>query len=107
MIGKIAVIGNELICTGFTLAGVSEVVATENAEEARKALQSFLERQDIAIIGITSGIYRELAKDQAMKRRLETSVYPMVVELPEYGEKPQEDVIRSLIIRAIGIDLER
>ncbi len=103
---KIAILGNELVCTGFELAGVQDVYIETNASEAKSVLEQLLSRSDIGIIGITSSLYRELTRDPAMARRLELSTLPMIVELPEYGERVAEDMLRKLIIRAIGIDLE-
>ncbi|MGC8629135.1 MAG: V-type ATP synthase subunit F [Candidatus Micrarchaeia archaeon] len=104
---KIAIVGNELACTGFELAGVSDAYVATTAEEAKDIIEELFGRGDIGIIGITSKLYKELASDPAMARKLELSTLPMVVELPEYGEWQSEDMLRKLIIRAIGIDLEQ
>ncbi|MEM0074397.1 MAG: V-type ATP synthase subunit F [Candidatus Micrarchaeaceae archaeon] len=99
---KIAIVGNELLCTGFELAGVATYIAT-SAEQAQKIIVELL-GQDIGIIGISSGLLKGI--DRELAHRLETGMLPMVVELPEYGEEIAEDTLRKLIIRAVGIDLE-
>ncbi|MGC8676221.1 MAG: V-type ATP synthase subunit F [Candidatus Micrarchaeia archaeon] len=102
---KIAILGNELLCTGFGLAGVSETYVMASGEDAQTMLKELMSRQDIGIIGIGSGIMNGI-KDKELKRKIENSSLPIVVELPEYGEEIAEDVLRKLIIRAVGIDLE-
>ncbi len=103
---KIAIIGNEALCTGFELAGVEEAYVVEKQEEAETLIKKLLAREDIGIIGVSSRFIKGIA-DKELRRMIETSTLPMVVDLPEYGEEAGEDMLRKLIIRAIGIDLER
>ncbi len=106
MLYKIAIIGNETICTGFELAGISEVYPVEDVEEAKRIFQELLARKDIGIIGITSKILKGIGTDQRLERAIELSIIPMVVELPEYGEQEAEDTLKKLIKRAVGIEIE-
>ncbi|MEM3781556.1 MAG: V-type ATP synthase subunit F [Candidatus Micrarchaeaceae archaeon] len=102
---KIAIIGNELLCTGFELAGVDDTYLATTAEQAQNSVKELLNRQDIGIIGIGSGLLKDI--EPSLLRKLEISAMPIVVALPDYGEPVAEDELRGLIIRAIGIDLER
>ncbi|MEM0094788.1 MAG: V-type ATP synthase subunit F [Candidatus Micrarchaeaceae archaeon] len=104
---KIAVIGSELPVLGFKLAGITEAFEVERGEEAERLLRELLQRQDIGLIAITSGLVRQI-KDRKLQNAITNSLLPLIIEIPEYGEKGVEsETLKRLIIKAIGIDITK
>lgn len=90
---------------GFSLAGVTEAYEVENQQDAERTVNKLLQRSDIGIIGVASSIVADV-KDRRLKETMASSLLPMVVVLPEYGEQVAEDPLRKLIIRVLGVDLQ-
>jgi vacuolar-type H+-ATPase subunit F/Vma7 len=103
---KIAAIGDALLSTGFALAGIKRTFIVRTGEEAEAAIKELLEDQSIGIVVIAEKLIREITNRRILNV-IDTSIMPMFVPVPSYKERVQEDVLRSLIIRAIGIDIAR
>ncbi len=104
---KIAVIGSELPTLGFKLAGITESFSVANSQEAEKVLREMLQKEDIGLIAITARLVRGI-KDRKLQNAITSSLMPLVIEIPDYGEKGVEtDTLRMLIIKAIGIDITK
>jgi len=102
---KIGVIGSEILVMGFELAGVKTVRIARNSEDAEKALDELLNMQDIGIIIIAEGLTDRI-KSRRLQHIIETSLTPLIIAIPDYQEKEEEvDMLRRLILRAIGIDI--
>ncbi|MHA2357330.1 MAG: V-type ATP synthase subunit F [Candidatus Heimdallarchaeaceae archaeon] len=101
---KIVSIGDEETSMGFKLAGISEVY-TEEPDKCAQLLRSLSEDPEIAILIITE----EVAKsNRELIKRISINPYPVIVEVPGKKAKYEsaEDVVRSLIKMALGIDIE-
>jgi len=101
-----AIIGDEETVTGFMLAGVKEGHAVRDAFETEKALKKVFNTPDIVVLFITSDVakyVRQLISD----RRNMGEFYPIVVEIPPKSGKMEEDVIRMIVRRAVGVDMEK
>lgn len=104
---KMAVIGSDLLSMGFKLSGVTQSFTVENDAQAEQTLRTLLGKDDIGIIAVTSKVVKSI-KDRKLQTAITSSVMPLIVEIPEYGEeKFEEDTLRRLIIRAIGIDISK
>ncbi len=104
---KIAYVGNDLLNSGFKIAGISESHVAKDTQQAESMVKGLSERGDIGVIIITSGI-RRLIKDRRLSEAITTSIMPLIVEIPEYNEEiTEEDSLRQLIMRAIGIDITK
>ena len=100
---KVMVVGNQEAVRGFSLAGVSGIVA-HNAEEAGRALDEALAMEDLGIILVTQDISRliEPRMDQLKLR----STVPLVVEIPgPEGVSPDTPALGDVVLRAIGIKI--
>lgn len=102
---KIALIGNDLLKIGFGISGITESYSVTQTEQAESRLRELLDRQDIGIVVITSGV-RKLVKDRKLQDAITNSIMPLIVEVPEQGEEhAEQETLRRLILRAIGIDI--
>jgi vacuolar-type H+-ATPase subunit F/Vma7 len=102
---KIAYVGNNLLNLGFKIAGVTESYVATDTAQAESRMKELTARDDIGIIIITSSI-RRLIKDRRLSETISTSLLPLIMEIPEPNEQVlEEDTLRNLIIRAIGIDI--
>lgn len=104
---KIAYVGNSLLNVGFRVAGITESYVATDTQQSEAKVKELAARDDIGIIIITSGV-RRMIKDRRLSETIETSILPLIVEIPELNEKvAEEDTLRSLIMRAIGIDITK
>ncbi len=104
---KIALIGSELPVLGFKLAGITEAFKATRGDEAERILRSLLQRQDVGLIAITGRLVRQI-KDKKLQNAVTNSLLPLIIEIPEYGEKGVEsETLKMLIIKAIGIDITK
>lgn len=103
---KIAVVGNTQLALGFRLSGVAEAYEAGNAAESEKRMRELMQREDIGMIITTSRVLRSI-RDRKLADAISDSVLPMVIEVPDYKEEGQPDTLRRLIMRAIGIDINK
>ncbi len=104
---KIAYVGNSLLNTGFKIAGITESYVATDTPTAETKVKELAEREDIGIVIITSNV-RKLVKDRRISDTISSSILPLIVEIPELNEElGEEDTLRSLIMRAIGIDITK
>ncbi|MDE1871152.1 MAG: V-type ATP synthase subunit F [Candidatus Micrarchaeota archaeon] len=103
---KIVVVGNTQLALGFKLSGVAETYSVKNAVESERVLRELMQRDDIGIIITTSGVLGDI-RDRKLSNAVSESALPMVIEVPSYREEGQPDTLRKLIMRAIGIDINK
>lgn len=102
---RVAYIGNSTLSLGFKIAGVTEAHSVNDSPEAETKLRSIMERGDVGIVIITSSA-RKLVKDRKLSEAISSSIMPIIIEIPELNENiTEEDTLRQLILRAIGIDI--
>jgi vacuolar-type H+-ATPase subunit F/Vma7 len=103
-VAKLTVITNPTLASGFRLAGV-EVVVTQDAGAARRALLQLLDEGEAGIIAVDAPYFEAL--DYATAKRVQGLVKPVVVTLPVGAEALPEQhrsrQIAELIRRAIGV----
>ncbi len=103
---RIAVIGDEETVTGFMLAGVREGHVARDAFETEKAMKRVFNTPDIVVLFITSDLARDV-RHMIKDRMSRGEFYPIVVEIPPKSGKMEEDVIRMIVRRAVGVDMEK
>ncbi len=103
---KIAVVANNEAVLGFKIAGVRDARTVETQEEAESVVKDILEKKDVGVVIITSNISR-MIKDRRLHNAIQSSLLPMFVEVPEYNEEFKPDTLRALVMRALGIDINR
>lgn len=101
----VAVVGGDLLSQGMALAGIKRIYSPETQEEVERDVSSLLTMDDIGIVVISQSLAR-MVKDRKLAYAIENSLLPIFVSLPAYGERSyEEDALRKLILRAIGIDI--
>lgn len=104
---KIAYVGNNLLNIGFKIAGVTESYVASDTATAEAKMKELTTREDIGIIIITSSV-RKLIHDRRLSETISSSLLPLIMEIPELNEQIlEEDTLRHLIMRAIGIDITK
>ena len=83
---KVAVIGPEPLSLGFSLAGVTESYKPETQQEADQLMRELLQRDNIGLIAVSSVFVRGV-KDRRLQDAITSSILPLVIELPGYGEE--------------------
>lgn len=103
---KVSVIADRDTVNGFALAGIKDLYAVDNREEAKTALAEVMENPDMGVVIITERYALYLTED-IRRWREEKPLYPLIVEVQDKkGKVEREDPIRILIKRAVGLDIE-
>jgi V/A-type H+/Na+-transporting ATPase subunit F len=100
---SMAVVADRETVTGFELAGIKEVHAVEDGEQAKKAIK-MLADQGLPIIITSEKIGDEIREfiDKITKNK----TLPIIVEVPDKTGPIERavDPIKELVKRAIGIE---
>ena len=100
---KFYVIGDEDTVLGFKLAGVEGVV-TENADDAREALEKAFQMEDLGVIIIPERIAAGMR--QIVDRYVYKTTFPLIIEIPDrLGPLEDRGSIRDLVRAAVGVSL--
>ncbi|MGN0907073.1 MAG: V-type ATP synthase subunit F [Bullifex sp.] len=95
------VIADEDVTLGFSLVGI-QGVAVHSREEAEAAFDSVVEMKRFGIIIITEKAASFIR--EKVDKYLFTEDLPLVVEIPNPGEKSSRD-LRTLVNEAIGVSI--
>lgn len=95
---QIAVIGNDDFVTGFRLAGVTNVFASEKNLEEK--IEQALLNEKIGILVLEEDSFNLL--NNRVRKRLDKLVKPVVVTVSDKGK---ETNLREMIKRSLGVDL--
>lgn len=103
---KIAVLGSEALSLGLRIAGVTESHVVEQSADGEVLIKKLLERDDIGIIVIATRLVKGI-KDRRLYDKVTSSIMPLFMQVADYNEdmRGEEDSLRRLIIRALGIDI--
>jgi V/A-type H+-transporting ATPase subunit F len=101
-----AVIADEDTVTGFMLAGVKEAHVAKDAFETEKALKKVFNTPEVVVLFISSDLAKDV-RTLITDRRNRGEFYPIVVEIPPKSGKIEEDAIRMIVKRAVGVDMEK
>ncbi|MDE1825254.1 MAG: hypothetical protein KGH77_03240 [Candidatus Micrarchaeota archaeon] len=104
---KIAVVGSPLLATGSKLAGIPDAFTVSEPEEIEGTMRTLMQKEEIGIIVITERSMRKI-RDRKLIHAIDTSLRPLIIDVPDYNEPEKEaDALRRLILRAIGIDINK
>ncbi|MGC8585087.1 MAG: V-type ATP synthase subunit F [Thermoplasmata archaeon] len=103
---SIVVIGERELVLGYKMIGCDESYNVDTVEEGAKKLRSIFTREDVGLI-IASDFIRNGLTDSEIDR-IQMSVKPLVVFVPSerMKGKREEEVLREVIKRVLGINLE-
>lgn len=101
-----AVIADEDTVIGFMLAGIKEAYVSRDRFETEKAMKKVFNTPDIVILFITSDLAKDV-REIITDRRNRGEFYPIVVEIPPESGEFGEDLIRMIVKRAVGVDIEK
>ena len=98
---KIAVIGDERMVWGFSLAGLKEGMITDSAHEAADAISRWVRDPGIGIILISLPL-ADTIRPYLTRVRLERRLNPLILELGETGgisggsSRVEEELLRMV-----------
>ncbi len=95
---KLAVIGSNEFVVGFQLAGIKNVI--ESGDKPFEHIKRLKGSKDIGIVVVDEKIIEKL--DIHQKSEVEASVEPVFIPL---SEKSEQDSLKRLIKKSIGVDL--
>ena len=104
--GRLMVITTPDLAPGFQLAGV-ETFAVNSIEKAEEVMRQLLEADEASLIVVHRGLLQGMTP--RLRRQIETSYRPVVVDIPggmptlSTGERRRQ--ITELIRRAIGFQI--
>ncbi len=102
---RIAAVGNHSLELGFKLAGITESHVAESAQDSEATILGLMQREDIGIIVLTTGIAAQV-KDRRIREAMLSSMKPLFIVVADINDTAvSEDNLRHLIIRALGIDI--
>ena len=96
------VIGDADMVTGFRLVGV-EGVETTSVDDAGKALEKALARNDLAIVIISEEYSAEPQLHERIDKVRRERREPLIVEIPGSKGKPSETRVSDLVSKALGV----
>jgi len=89
---------------GLRMAGIGGVVVS-GAEDARAALRSSLELENLGILLVTEKVAAWVPED--VRRLRESGELPLVVEIPDrHGTSRGQDFLTRYVRDAIGVKME-
>lgn len=94
----VVVLGSNEFVVGFRLAGIRETI--EVSSEPLKDIEELRKRDDIGIVVIDEKIMEAL--EQHQREEIEDSVDPVFIPV---STKVEQDSLRRLIKKSIGVDL--
>ncbi len=103
---RVASVGSEPLALGMRIAGVTESHIADSQEEAEVVIRGLLELKDIGIIVVSTKIVKGI-KDRKLYDTIKNSTLPLFMQVADYNEdmSAEEDSLRQLIVRALGIDI--
>ena len=95
---NVVVLGSNEFVVGFQLAGIKETI--EAGSEPLKNIQELRKRKDIGVVVVEEKIMESL--EQHEREEIEDSVDPVFIPV---STKVEQDSLRRLIKKSIGVDL--
>ena len=95
---NLVVLGSNKFVVGFQLAGIKETI--EAGSEPLKNIQELRKRKDIGVVVVEEKIMESL--EQHEREEIEDSVDPVFIPV---STKVEQDSLRRLIKKSIGVDL--
>ena len=94
----VVVLGRNEFIVGFQLAGIREII--EVSKDPLKDIEDMKKRKDVGIVVIDEKIMENFNMDQ--REEIQDSVDPVFIPV---STKVEQDSLRRLIKKSIGVDL--
>lgn len=105
--GKVAVIGDALLTRGMSLGGVKHIYRADTREEIEHAIKDAMANSEIGMVVMNENLVKKIG-DRKLLNTIDSSISPVFVFVTSHNEQEGEvDVLRRLIIRAVGIDISK
>ncbi len=101
---RILIVGDRDMINGFQLAGIKDSYEANDPWRVKEILNEIKDMKDVAIVIISRKMAHEI-RDYLNEWKKEKGIYPIILEIPDRKEVEVEDPMRSLVKRAIGIDI--
>ena len=105
---KVAVMGDRHTVQTFSLAGVKDNYTVDDLDklgEIEDPFDRFTSDDNISIIFLTERTASAIAQKIKYHAELK-SLYPLIITIPDVqGESEDEDRLKKLIRRAVGVDI--
>jgi V/A-type H+-transporting ATPase subunit F len=101
-LGKIAVVGDRELVFGYRLMGVEDTFIVDQ-KSASKTLTNLMSRGEYSLIVVSASVRKMIS--QSLREKLESSITPLVVFMPDPSSKIQEEPLAELAKRVLGVDL--
>ncbi len=95
---QIAIVGTDEFITGFRLAGVNHVFATDGPPE--QTVEDVIKKREIGILVMEETQFN--AMNYRTKKKLEKLIRPVLVTISDQGQPTN---LRDMIKRSLGVDL--
>lgn len=104
---KVASITDHTTAIGLRLGGIKEAHEAEDIVEAGELFEELVEEEEIGILIITEKLAQGMRKK--IDKLTEEREHPIIAEIPDKGGPIPErkEVIRTLIKRAVGVEIKR
>lgn len=96
---RFMIFGESQFTLGFSLAGIKDIIEV-NETTAEKEMRKILEEKVEGILVMDENTFEALT--ERTRHKAEDSVTPVIVALSQSAEQEQ---IRRMIIKAIGVDI--
>ena len=104
---RIAVIGDKLLTTGMSLAGIKHIYSASTGEDAERLVKEIAADQEVGLVVMQQGLIEQI-KDRKVLNMIDGSLSPIFLGVPGFKEEERNiDTLRRLILRAIGIDIQQ
>lgn len=103
-VGKIAVVGERELVLGYRLLGVEDTFTPKGASEATRLLNELASSGKYSLIVVGHTVSSSLPA--ALKEKLESSNFPLVVFLPNPHSEGGDEPLAELAKRVLGVDLK-
>lgn len=94
---KVGVIGASEFVVGFQLVGIRDIIETK---ETMSAVREFKEKKDVGVVVVDEGLLESLSQHE--RKLIEDSIEPVFIPV---STKVEQQSLRRLIVKALGVDL--
>ncbi|MEM3403715.1 MAG: V-type ATP synthase subunit F [Nitrososphaeria archaeon] len=105
--GKVYVIGDEILADFFKVAGAREVIVPKNKDEARKSFLEYLQKEDAVLIIVETKLSSWIS--DLIKKHLSDRNVPLVMTISSSVEETytkQKEAIATIIKQIAGMKME-
>ncbi len=101
---KIYVIGSTEFVQGFRIVGLKDIYEVKSRGEFVNALKEVLEKKDAGMVIVDDVFFKQIPL--FLKKELEQIVVPVIIGFDINAKYLDESLIKDLIKRSLGVDVE-